>query len=624
MPSTAIENPVINSPYEVPARHFQFDESGITDEIVETRRPSEFFVPVPQTKKAGAQLQFDNEWTRERLKSNVFVNQVRGRVEIWRSLKYPYVTPMTERLLEHWADPSRENRVLFCQREAAETAIYLLEAAQKDGQGWMLNQLDEQHAEFNAGLPRIALKMATGSGKTVVMAMLIAWQTLNKAASPQDKRFTKRFLVVTPGITIRDRLRVLQPEDPGNYYRERDLVPADLRATLGQAQVFVTNYHVFLPRVTKEAVGLAKATKELLLGGRIPDADPFVETPDQVAARVARELGLQRGGEILVFNDEAHHCYREKPADRVDEELDADEKEEVEAREEEARVWFKGLQAIRSRLGIKTIYDLSATPFFLAGSGYGQGTLFPWVVSDFSLVDAIESGIVKVPRVPVDDNTAGDTVVYRNLWDEIALDLPRRAPKSSGPRTEEPMLPAKLEAALYSLYANYEMAFKQWEASGAAIGETPPVFIVVCNNTTVSKLVTDWISGYDREGRNVDGEMVTLPAPGKRLAPDVEPFVLFTRERRTAEYLADRLRFLQRPVEAIGAGTILPDELPKGPVAYVVPDDALAGLDLAQFSRAVFYDEPSESTLARESRLSHVTDLLIFLLLETGREARPI
>jgi type III restriction enzyme len=303
-----ITNPVINGPYDEPRLHFQFDDEGITDKIVTGRRRSEYFVPVPQTKKRGAQLQFDNEWTLNRIQPNAFINEIRARVDLWRKRGYQHTTPTTRRLLEYWADEHRENRVLFAQREAAETAIYLTEAAQKDSQGWVHAELDTLNANFNAGLPRVALKMATGSGKTVVMTMLIAWQVLNKAASPNDKRFTRRFLVITPGVTIRDRLRVLLPEHPNNYYRERDLVPADLVPALGTVQIKVTNYHVLLPKVTQEGAGLARATKDLLLGGKEDAPDPFVESPQQVATRVAREFGL-RAGELVVLNDEAHHCY---------------------------------------------------------------------------------------------------------------------------------------------------------------------------------------------------------------------------------------------------------------------------------------------------------------------------
>ncbi|OCB15432.1 BPTD_3080 family restriction endonuclease [Mycobacterium intracellulare] len=512
--AATIANPVINGPYDEPSRHFKFDSDGITDEIIDERRPSEYFIPVPQTKKKGAQLQFDPDWTADRIQPNILVNQIRNQVDLWRKRGYPDVTPTTRRLLEYWSDSSRLNRILFAQREAAETAIFLTEAAQKQNQAWIAKQLDELNNEYNDGLARQALKMATGSGKTVVMAMLIAWQTLNKAASPQDRRFTKRFLVITPGVTIRDRLMVLKPAHPGNYYRERDLVPADLFSQLHQATIFIANYHVFLPKVTREGAGLAKAAKDLLLGGSASPTDPFTESPAQVATRICREFGM-KPGELVIFNDEAHHCYRHKPAEAVEGAMDADERAEAADREEKARVWFRGLQGLRSKMGIKAIYDLSATPFFLNGSGYGQGVLFPWVVSDFSLVDAIESGIVKVPRLPVDDDSAGPQVVFRNLWDQISHDLPRHTAKAPTVRTEEPRLPPQLEMALHTLYASYEKAFTSWQQGGEATGETPPVFIVVCNNTTVSKLVFDWISGFDMVTQLDDETEVTAPAPGK-------------------------------------------------------------------------------------------------------------
>jgi type III restriction enzyme len=229
-----IENPIICSPYRAPDKHFAFDNEGITNTITPGRRPSSYFVPVPRPRKRGQQLELEfTELTADQIRPNDFVNQVRDRVDIWRKQGYPHVTPTTRRLLEHWTDPERDNPILFCQREAAETAIYLAEAAQKAGDAWIRNQLNDTNQAHNQNLPRVALKMATGAGKTVVMAMLIAWQTLNKVASPTDNRFAKRFLVVTPGITIRDRLRVLLPEDENNYYKLRGLLPADLVNDLG-------------------------------------------------------------------------------------------------------------------------------------------------------------------------------------------------------------------------------------------------------------------------------------------------------------------------------------------------------------------------------------------------------
>jgi type III restriction enzyme len=481
MPDRVIDNPIINSPYREPGRRFVFDRDGITGEVAEGRRASACFVP------AGRRHELATEWTLDRIRENREINEIRARVARWRRRGHPDVTPTTRALLQHWSDPGRDTPVLFCQREAAETAIYIAEAAASSGDEWIGNLLRAVNAEHNDGLPRLALKMATGSGKTVVMAMLIAWQTLNKVASPRDARFARHFLVVTPGITIRDRLRVLRPDHRDSYYRRHDLVPADLYGWLGRARIVITNFHALQLRETREGRGLASLTKGLL-AGRAGAPSPFLETPDQMVARVCRELGTGRH-EIVVLNDEAHHCYRGGPAPGPGAGAEA------RARDDQARVWFTGLERVRRKLGVKAAYDLSATPFFLAGSGRAEGTLFPWTVSDFSLIDAIESGVVKVPRVPADRGRAASTVAYRELWGEIRDLLPgpgRGGAASEGP----PAPPAKLHAALRSLYRDYQRAFERWRRSGAAgTGETPPVFIVVCADTAVSKLVFDFVAG---------------------------------------------------------------------------------------------------------------------------------
>jgi type III restriction enzyme len=346
------------------------------------------------------------------------------------------------------------------------------------------------------------MKMATGSGKTVVMGMLVAWQALNKLEDRHDRRFSDAFLIVAPGITIRDRLRVLLPQDPSNYYRERDLVPPDLVERLGQARIVITNYHAFLLRERGDA---ARLTKAILTRGA---PSPFVETPDQMVRRVCRELGGKK--QIIVFNDEAHHCYRGKPREEK-EALTGDDRVEAKKRDEEARVWMSGLEAVHAKLGLRAVYDLSATPFFLKGSGYDEGTLFPWVVSDFSLIDAIESGIVKVPRVPVDSNAmTGVMPTYRDIWDRIRDDLPKKGRRGEV-RDGPPSLPAELEGAIHSLYGHYRQQFERWEADAArkAGGATPPVFVVVCNNTSVSKLVFDYVAGWTRT--LADGNEVAVP-----------------------------------------------------------------------------------------------------------------
>jgi type III restriction enzyme len=504
MKQVVIENPVLNSAFAEPTRHFRFTDEGITDEIVEQRRPSAYFVPVPMARSRGRQQVLDTQWTEDRLKENTLVNQIREKVGVWRRGRYLDTTRTTARLLEYWQREDRERSLFFCQLEAMETVIYLTEVAAKYGDQWIENSLRDGNASSNPLLYRLAFKMATGSGKTVVMAMLIAWHVLNKQANPQDSRFSDTFLLVTPGITIRDRLRVLLPNDPDNYYAKFDLAPTDVLPELGKARIVITNFHGFLLR---ERTAAGKLTKAILKQG---DSSPFTESPDQMVRRVCRELGNKQN--IVVINDEAHHCYRRKPDEvAVEDKLSGEDKKEADRRNEEARVWISGLEAVKQKLGVKVIYDLSATPFFLRGSGYSEGTLFPWVVSDFSLVDAIEAGIVKVPRVPVEDNAmTGEMPTYRDLWLRIRDGLPRRG-RATEQLGREPVLPKELEGALQSLYENYQKYYRKWEANteARARGSTPPVFIVVCNNTNVSKLVSDFVAGWEKT--LPDGSTVLVP-----------------------------------------------------------------------------------------------------------------
>jgi type III restriction enzyme len=500
MKQIVIENPIINSPFEEPKRHFRFTDEGITNEIVEERRKSSYFIPIPQPKKRGKQLTFDTEWTQDRVEENKFINRVRERVAQWRQGGYVGITKTSARLLEHWQNPERERKLFFCQIEALETAIYITEVAKKFDP-WIENDLRTFNGEANPLLFRLAFKMATGSGKTVVMAMLISWHVLNKLANNQDARFSDTFLLVAPGITIRDRLRVLLPNDSENYYRKLDLVPADMQSDLGKSKILITNFHAFKLR---EKISAGKLTKVILSEG---EQSPFTETPDEMVRRVCREFGNKKN--IIVINDEAHHCYRRK-ADGVEEGLKGTERKEAEKREEEARVWISGVEAIKQKIGVKAVYDLSATPFFLRGSGYPEGTLFKWVVSDFSLIDAIESGIVKVPRVPVADNSmVGDQPTYRDLWLRIREDLPKKG-RGTKEVTGEPKLPAELEGAIQSLYDNYEKYYRLWEDSAkGSLEATPPVFIVVCNNTNVSKMIFDYIAGWEKE--LPDGGKICVP-----------------------------------------------------------------------------------------------------------------
>lgn len=512
MKQVIIENPIINSAFEEPKRHFRFDDDGITNDIVEVRRSSHYFIPIAKPKKKGksTQLELDlgGEWTQDRVEENKFINRVRERVSLWRRGGYLGVTPTTRRLLEYWTNPERERRLYFCQIEALETVIYITEVAKKYGDVWIENDLRRFNEDANPLLFRMACKMATGSGKTVVMSMLIAWQALNKIDNPQNKLFSDAFLVVAPGITVRDRLRVLQSNDSENYYRKLDLVPPDLMPELDKAKIAIVNYHAFRQR---ELNGAGKLTKDILTQGK--EASPFTETPDQMVRRVCKALGNKKN--IIVINDEAHHCYRRRVGDD-DSKLKGEDRKEAEKRNNEARLWISGIEAITNKIGVRAVYDLSATPFFLKGSGYPEGNLFPWVVSDFSLIDAIESGIVKIPRVPVsDDNMKGELPTYRSIWHLIRDHLPKkgRGTQDVSKATSEPNLPKELEGALQSLYGNYEKAYKQWEQNTEAQirSLTPPVFIVVCNNTNVSKLVYDYVSGWDTGKKSADSKPVLAP-----------------------------------------------------------------------------------------------------------------
>ena len=487
MPDVVIENPVLNSAFEEPRRHFKFSDDGITDETVHERRSSAYFIPIPPPKKRGRQLAFNTEWTKDRIQENDLVNRVRSRVSVWRKGNYQGVTRTTRRLLDYWHEPERERKLFFCQIEAMETVIYITEVANRYGDSWIENRLREANADANPLLSRLALKMATGSGKTVVMAMLIAWQALNKLANRQDPRFSDTFFIATPGITIRDRLRVLLPNDLNSYYRKFDIIPSELVQQLDQAKIIITNFQAFNLRDKHEG---ARLTKHIATGGQ--ETEAFKETPDQMVRRVCRELGNKKN--IVVINDEAHHCYRRR-AGVDDVKLTGDERREAEDREKAARIWITGLEAVKAKIGVKAVYDLSATPFFLRGSGYSEGTLFPWVVSDFSLIDAIECGVVKVPRVPVaDDRMTGEAPTYRNLWLNIRDDLPKKG-RGTERLEGQPNLPVELQGALHSLYGNYQKQYQQWESQGQG---TPPVFIVVCNNTNVSKLVYDYVSGWEK------------------------------------------------------------------------------------------------------------------------------
>ncbi len=511
MDNRFFEHPVLNSPYEYPTQHWELDAHGQpTQRIIERRRRAEYITPIPKPKKrkgkdAQLNLVLDEgkgiSTQKQRYDPTPIINELRRHVDQWRILPNPndwQVTPETIRLLQHWRHHRfNDIRPFFCQVEAIETVIWLTEVAPKIGKAGkaFLDHLANANNDANPELLRLALKLATGAGKTTVMAMIIAWQTINAVRRPGSKKFTRGFLVVTPGLTIRDRLRVLQPNDPDSYYESRELVPSDMLVDLERAKIVITNYHAFKLR---ERMELSKGGRSLLQGRG--DALNTLETEGQMIQRVMPDLmGMKN---IMVINDEGHHCYREKPGEEDEGDLKGDDKKEAEKNNEAARLWISGLEAVNRKLGIAHTIDLSATPFFLRGSGYAEGTLFPWTMNDFSLMDAIECGIVKLPRVPVADNIPGGEMPrFRNLWEHIRTRMPRKGRGKT--KTLDPLsLPVDLQTALEALYGHYRKTYDLWKESGI---HAPPCFIVVCQNTSISKLVYDFISGFHRE--NEDGSI---------------------------------------------------------------------------------------------------------------------
>ncbi|MCI0633070.1 MAG: DEAD/DEAH box helicase family protein, partial [Actinobacteria bacterium] len=353
------QNPIINDPYAEPTRHWRFGEGA--PEVAAGRRLSGH-LPPGDTK--SGELSVTGE-----LIPIALVNDLRERVGRWRTDDYPGVTAVTRDLFASWFDPEREPglRPFFAQREAIETIVFLTEAPPDRRVG-----VDVPRTE---AYERWAIKMATGSGKTLVMAMLIAWSALNKAANRQDTRFADAVLVVCPNLTVKERLAELDPHSSTNAYRAFDLIPPNLASLLGQARVLVTNWHQLAPAGDPKRSVLRRGA----------------ESPAAFCRRVlGQKLGTKR--RLLVLNDEAHHAYRHRTGTKVG----RDEQADVER----ATVWIDGLERVHHDREILRCIDLSATPMHVPGSGHDPWKPFEWIVSDFALVDAIESGLVKVPRIP--------------------------------------------------------------------------------------------------------------------------------------------------------------------------------------------------------------------------------
>lgn len=411
-----VDEPIINSPYEEPTQYWLYDPASGTPKKIPSRRSAHYYFRSRRRQDTGQTGLF----TEEQQVEIGQVNQIRDKVKEWRESGYKGITPVTRQLLRHWTSPERERKLFFCQLEAVETVIWLKEIDKRSDRV----PKDKPSQEGFSLLPRYCMKMATGSGKTVVMAMLIAWSVINKAHNRQARWCSNAVLIVTPNLTVRERLggveapdieRALIPGAKGNYYDRFDLVPSALAEHLGQAKIHITNWH-------KLAVNDDSKKRDIQQRGK--------ESPQAFANRVLKPLGSTKN--ILVINDEAHHAYRPAPVE--DDTLSFEEKKE----KEEATIWVSGLDMIHKARNISTVLDLSATPFYIQGSGHPEGTPFPWIVSDFGLVDAIESGIVKIPQVPVDSNSGRPQPEYFTLWQWINERLPtkERATAARKPKPE--------------------------------------------------------------------------------------------------------------------------------------------------------------------------------------------
>ncbi len=533
-----VEQPILNSPYDEPREYWRIVE-GESPRRIPGRRAAMYYYRPPggetEPGSGGAGVSIELK----------LVNRIRERLKEWRAANYAGVTRTTFELLKYWRRDGREHRLFFAQIEAAETIIFLTEARADFRQGIDVpldEPGDDAKEKGSSAFRRYACKMATGSGKTTVMAMVAAWSILNKTSSRGDSRFSDTVLVVCPNVTIRNRLQELDPaRGEASLYRTRDLVPADLMPELTKGRMIVTNWHVFEPQAVQTGGTSAKVSKAgvpvrvlepITIGSKTTKARGTryltrTELDRQVAAGLVevrkeesdaqgnlkkvlaesfryvesdtalinRVLGRRVGGKqnILVFNDEAHHAYRIR-REEPDEDEDSIFGEDEEGIEyfKEATVWVEGLDRVHKLRGINFCLDLSATPYYLARVGQSTNHTFPWVVSDFGLVDSIESGLVKIPQLAVRDTTGAEIPGYFNIWRYI---LTRLTPAERGGRKGSPKPEAILKWAnvpISMLAAYWDELRKEWETHKD--DPRPPVFILVCKNTRIARVLYEWIA----------------------------------------------------------------------------------------------------------------------------------
>jgi len=596
-----VPEPIINSPFDEPAQHWYIRE-GEEPQLRDGRRPAIVYPPREETEGwdlGSGILRASREYAPGY--EMLLVNLVRERVKAWRKQGWPGVTRTTLELLQYWRREGRDRRtrLFFAQLEAAETVIFLTEARADFLQGVnvpMDEPSDQQQAEGIRAFVRRACKMATGAGKTTVMGMLAAWSILNKVNNRSDGRFSDVVLIVCPNITIRNRLQELDPNNgDASLYWTRDLVPQHMMSLLTQGRVLVTNWHIFEPQAVQVGDESAKVAKigrpvvsreTIIIGAKTTTArgnryltlDDYnrqvsagmltvleedrdkdgslrkvkVESTSYVesdARWINRVLGREVGGKqnILVMNDEAHHAYRIRRDEGNGD--DGDEEEDSDYDREEATVWVDGLDRIHRLRGINFCVDLSATPCFLGRVGQDTNKPFPWVVSDFGLIDAIESGLVKIPQLASRDPSGAAVPLYFNIWDWIIEQL---TPAERGGRKGSPKPEAILKWAhtpIAILGGLWQEEFAQWERD--RLDQRRPVFILVCKNTRIAKVVYDWLAEDKRPAgipsaklelaRNRDGQVNTIRVDTK-----------VVHETDTDGAKSDEMRWMRLTLDTVG------------------------------------------------------------------------
>lgn len=475
-----VERVVVCDAYREPDRHYQLLPGG-KSKLVEGRRPSMRFLASAKDVKGGIAgvvgkeaLLFD-DLSAAAAEQNEFINQLRDEVRTWREGGYSGTAVVTRRLLEWWFERDEERKALgkrffFCQQEAIETVIYLYEVQRR-------RKLPE-----TGDLLRYALKLATGTGKTVIMTLLVTWSTLHKR-KVSGSSLSSNFLVLVPNLTVRDRVSGrprgdgLDPAGEHNLYDAFETVPPEYRQEF-HPNVLVRNWQS-IPLDAKRDDWIGEGDLPLEEGRFIPQAVLRAMQPrarSNPNAPIRRLLGGWR--DLVVFNDEAHHVYGEKRTRKG---------------EDPGYIkWSKILERIGKAARLSLVVDLSATPWYGSGSPKPEGTLYEWLASDFSVYDAFESGLVKVVRLPDPDEKGS---IYLDLWDMV-----------KGARTQQEYLHG-CKGAIASIYSSWKKDYEEWQQTFEAMRPGPsPVLLCVADSAERAKWLFEHLTRDFELLRNPDDE----------------------------------------------------------------------------------------------------------------------